>query len=233
MSKHSEVSIGARHPVHDFTFANTGAREGASGILAADVGKVAKQDDGTYWLVQSIGPLTWVEITSQGGGGGGFSFYLPNSGAATEGEVDGFRLFDFAVIGGQSIFAKISVPSTYKTGKQIKLLGGKYVTTVTSGNVFFKAITSLIVDGVGGTVMGNFTNQHTSTNVEQTVQGVSNTFDPTGDIDLTNGSGQINGQTVNPGNLLLIELIRDVANESSPAAADARLGRDSFAPTFS
>jgi len=232
MSNHSEASIGARHPIHDFTFANTAAREAAAGLDPADIGKVAKQtDDNTYWVLQNDAGIIWEELTSQGGGGGGFSFYLPDSGAANEAQDSGYRLFDFADVGGQSIFAKISVPGTYKAGKQIKLAGGKYSIVSTSGNVFYKTTTSLIESG--STVLGTFTNQHASTNSEKTVQGVASTFDEIGDIDLTDASGLINGQSVQPGDELLIELIRDVASESSTAVGDARLGRDSFAPTFS
>jgi len=233
MSNHSEVSVGARHPIHDFEFADTAAREAAAGLDSGDVGKVAKQiDDNTYWLLQDTSP-TWVEVTSQGGGGGGFSFYLPDSDAPNEGEVGGYRVFDFSNIpvDPQKIFAKISVPPTYKAGKQIKLKGGKYATVPTSGNVFFRATTSLIESG--STVLGTFSNQHASTNVEKTVQGVASTFDEIGDMDLTDADGLINGQAVNPGDELLIELTRDVPSESSTAADDARLGRDSFAPTFS
>jgi len=68
MSGHSVASLGARHPIHNWEYANTAARTGASGFVAADVGKVAKQtDDNTYWVLTVTTP-TWTQINSAGGG---------------------------------------------------------------------------------------------------------------------------------------------------------------------
>lgn len=68
MSAHSTASLGARHPIHNWEYADAAARTGASGFIAADVGKVAKQNDfNTYWVLTATAP-TWVEITVTGGG---------------------------------------------------------------------------------------------------------------------------------------------------------------------
>jgi len=56
------------HIIHAFTFADASARVGAIGLVAADVGKVAKQtDDNSYWILIDTTP-TWTDITTAGTG---------------------------------------------------------------------------------------------------------------------------------------------------------------------
>lgn len=53
------------HVVHAFTYANAAARTGATGLLPADIGKVAKQsDNNTFWVLVSDSPVTWSELTN-------------------------------------------------------------------------------------------------------------------------------------------------------------------------
>lgn len=62
MTFHSKASLRARHPIHDFLFANSTAREAGTGyaIVVDDVDKIALQeDDNSYWVLTSVGPLTW------------------------------------------------------------------------------------------------------------------------------------------------------------------------------
>lgn len=67
MSFHSLVSLGARHPIHNYEYANAAARTGASGFVATDIGKVARQlDDDSYWVLTQTTP-TWVQINAAGG----------------------------------------------------------------------------------------------------------------------------------------------------------------------
>lgn len=50
---------------YDWTYANAGARTGATGFLEDDIGRVAWQlDNDTFWMVKSvsIGVPTWVQI---------------------------------------------------------------------------------------------------------------------------------------------------------------------------
>jgi hypothetical protein len=52
------------HSIIAFVYPNAGARTGASGFEAYDVGKVALQsDDGSYWLLVTTAP-TWAQITT-------------------------------------------------------------------------------------------------------------------------------------------------------------------------
>lgn len=69
MSFHSNASLGARHPVHNYEYADATARTAASGFTASDVGKVAQQlDDESFWVLKNHSPITWAQI--DGGGAG-------------------------------------------------------------------------------------------------------------------------------------------------------------------
>jgi len=60
---HSESSLGARHPAHNYEYANAAARTGATGFVTADLYKLAVQtDDYSLWILTSTVP-TWVEIS--------------------------------------------------------------------------------------------------------------------------------------------------------------------------
>lgn len=53
----------ANHLIENWTYANAGARTGATGFVSADVGKIAYQTDtGVYYRLTAITP-TWLQIT--------------------------------------------------------------------------------------------------------------------------------------------------------------------------
>lgn len=67
MAKHSELT--SIHRIYNWTYADETAREAATGMVPADVGKLARQlDDDSLWMLTDDDPVTWVAI---GGGGGG------------------------------------------------------------------------------------------------------------------------------------------------------------------
>lgn len=69
MTFHSKASLGARHPIHNWEYADASARTGASGFTSDDLGKVARQlDNDSYWVLTDTGP-TWADISSGGGSG--------------------------------------------------------------------------------------------------------------------------------------------------------------------
>jgi hypothetical protein len=166
-----------------------------------------------------------------GAGGGGVSLnWKAGTSAPVDDFVDGLDLKAFDNTSSQEIFATLTVPQSYRTGKPITLKGAQYFCLSTTGNVFFKTVSTLINNS---SVLGTYPNQHTSTNTQTTVPGVANTISSVGDLQITNASGLINGVAVQPGNKIRIRLLRDNAAESSPAANDARLLIDGVEPTFS
>ena len=66
MSWHDAETVGSIHVPYNWTYANAAARTGASGFVAGDVGKFARQtDDNSIWMLTAITP-TWVEVGSGG-----------------------------------------------------------------------------------------------------------------------------------------------------------------------
>lgn len=63
MSLHKNITFADGHVIHSFEYANAAARTGATGLVSADVSKVAKQtDNNTYWILTAATP-TWSELT--------------------------------------------------------------------------------------------------------------------------------------------------------------------------
>jgi len=63
---HKDLELVEIHRPHAWEYANASARTGASGFVAADVGKLARQlDDNSLWMLTATTP-TWVAV---GGGG--------------------------------------------------------------------------------------------------------------------------------------------------------------------
>lgn len=82
MGFHSESGVGARHPIHNFEYADAAALAAATPV-AADIGKVAlKQDDDTFWILQDTTP-TWAQI--DGGGGATAPLTLTDDNATNNG----------------------------------------------------------------------------------------------------------------------------------------------------
>ena len=71
MTLHSIASIGARHPIHNWEYANQTDRENATGFAASDIGKVARQtDNGTFWILIDTTP-TWKSVDETDGAASG------------------------------------------------------------------------------------------------------------------------------------------------------------------
>jgi hypothetical protein len=176
---------------------------------------------------QALG-VKWAPAS--GGGGGSFIWKPINSNAPEEAILGGIDLFDFAQTDEQEIWAYVRVPATYVPGVQIVLEGLTFACSSTTGNVLFRAVTYLVQPGTS--VLGSLTNSNTSTNTQVAVNVVANTITAVGTVQLTDGSGQINGVAVAPGDQLAIQLVRKTTAEISGAANDARLLRFSGSPKF-
>lgn len=67
MARHKDVSLGARHPVHDLEFADATARTAFSAV-AADVGRVCLQlDTLKFYILADDSPLTWEVLSPAAG----------------------------------------------------------------------------------------------------------------------------------------------------------------------
>lgn len=64
MPEHQTAPLLKRHGIHNWEYTNAAARTGATGFIAADVTKWAKQlDDGSYWELTDDSPVTWAQRT--------------------------------------------------------------------------------------------------------------------------------------------------------------------------
>jgi len=53
------------HIPYNWEYADAAARTGAAGLVATDVGKLARQtDDDTLWMLVDDSPVTWVQVGS-------------------------------------------------------------------------------------------------------------------------------------------------------------------------
>jgi hypothetical protein len=69
-SLHKDLIASERHAAHSFEYADASAREGASGMLSTDVGKLARQiDDNTIWILTDDSPVTWAQVGGNQAGG--------------------------------------------------------------------------------------------------------------------------------------------------------------------
>lgn len=153
------------------------------------------------------------------GGGGSFLFELTGDISPIESELSGISLLDFDKESLMEAIALITVPSSYKPGDQIKLQNCSFFTAAAVGDVYFRADTLLIKAGDDMTALSN---NHLSVNAEVGLS-TANELLAVGDLDLTDGSGQVNAVAVASGDILLIKLFRDNTNETSSATEDARL----------
>lgn len=63
MAFHSAETAGSIHVLCNWEYADASARTGATGLVAADVGKAAKQlDNDTFWVLTNHSPVTWTQL---------------------------------------------------------------------------------------------------------------------------------------------------------------------------
>ena len=167
-------------------------------------------------------------VPAGGGGGGGSSLVWEKSGdiSPLSEYIDGIHLENFGKDDIQEVYCFITIPDSYRSGKQIKLSNGAFFLNNVSGTIKFALETTLIRPGV--TVLGSYPDKHFSTNLEVSAPTTANTLKTIGDLDLTSSTGQINGKAVIKGDMLRVRLFRDFNDESDPAIEDAKLLINNF-----
>ena len=105
---HKDMVDADNHVIHFVEYANTAARTGATGLVAADIGKVAKQtNDNTYWILTATTP-TWTEITSTAAGGG--IHPIADNTPIVKGSGDGTKEFRIEVDGFTTGVTRVMTP---------------------------------------------------------------------------------------------------------------------------
>jgi hypothetical protein len=189
------------------------------------------EDDTTYRLIGGIDNANWEEDGGGGGGGGLALIWRPSDSslAPIETYVNGVKVVLWNDTDLQSLFAQIQVPASYKAGIQIFVKGLKlYSLTATTGDVRLRTTTKLLKTGSDITTLSEHIAATATVNVPATVNEV---FEGN-DLDLTDALGEVDGEAVAPGDVLIITLLRDQPNETSTATGDIGLFIDALYPTF-
>lgn len=226
MANHYAVTGLDNHVIHSYTYANAAARLAATGFVAGDIGKSAKQTDtGTFWLLTSTSP-TWAPLGGSGGGGGGVVLMggtsLPVPVFTSEFDQD---VYKFSAGGTEAVWWRFKVPSSFTTGNQIQLFMDHYSPS-TSNTILLSAIAYLIRPGTDAN--SSTANAYTSTNAAITLSGAAN-LNRTLTLDLTDASGVINSISVLAGHSILVKIFRGTDTDT----ADVRLVANSGDPKFS
>jgi len=79
MSYHKDEVGSSLHVVNALTYADAATRLAGAGLIAADIGKIAKQTDtDRYYILLNNSPVQWSEVTAPSNGGGGVN-YISNT----------------------------------------------------------------------------------------------------------------------------------------------------------
>jgi len=154
-----------------------------------------------------------------GGGGGSFAWELNKDISPLESIVNGISTLDFDYESGMAISALLVVPSGYREGKHIAIENTSFFSEGTADNVLFKTVTTLFKAGEDVTSDVN----SNSSALTETTLSTANELLPMGIFELTDSAGKINGNIVESGDILKIELYRDIDNETSSSLEDARM----------
>lgn len=156
----------------------------------------------------------WAPIGGGGGGGGITDWIEGDNSPAPTTDTMGNRVYAYSAGLAQVLSASLLVPSTYTAGSPIKLKMPFYQPD-SSGTVLFQTVATLIRPGT--TAYNSTTNQRTSTNTAVTMSGGVANVPQSVTFDLTSTSGQINGVSLQAGDIIYVNLVRGTDTATSDA----------------
>lgn len=221
-NKFAIVANGAA--VLTFDASNYPTFAGTKGVLIP-VGTTAQRPTGASGIVRLNTDLTsfegyngtaWVNLGG-GGGGAGFQWREISGTAPVLQEEYGELVYMF---GGQltpmqELYASLKVPQSYSAGTQIRVYVSAYSPS-SSNTQLLSAQATLNIQNT--TAVDATTNQRTTTNAALTNAVAKRLRQHI--LDVTDSSGQINGQAVSAGDVIKIRLYRDNTDTDS---ADVRM----------
>jgi hypothetical protein len=154
--------------------------------------------------------------TTRGGSG-------DDVGAASSGETNGIAHWDFGPDIDTEVVATITVPSSHTGGDQLLLKNCQFFTSATTGNVRFQTECFLLRSGT--TDITSLGNPYEDTSSGVTVPGTANQLKEFGDLEITDGSGEIDSVQVAAGDKILVKLYRDTVDTLT---SDVSLIKDSI-----
>lgn len=205
---------------------NTGSGEltrinASSSPAIGDFDIVAKVGDETKQITvtnNSGGPQDLACIVIQaggasagGGGGGSLNWDEPPGSSPVAAIENGQKVFLFEAGSSNNLVAFIKIPASHSPGAQLNMNVSMY-TSSSSQNIKMETSSYLIRKNTDA--IDSVANSHASTNANITNTAPSNKLQEA-TVDLTDGSGQINSLTVQPGDMIKVELSR--GTDTDPA----------------
>lgn len=151
-----------------------------------------------------------------GGGGGGSLQWVEDADSPTPGVEYGVLHYAYGAGLTQKLKTSITVPSSYSAGDPVTLKVPAY-SSDTTGDLKMLLLTLRIRPGVDA--IYSTSNLHASTNAAITLSGATEDIPQIIEFDVTDGVGQIDSVDIEPGDLLLITLLRD----TDTSALDAKI----------
>lgn len=162
-----------------------------------------------------IGQQIFFAATGGGGGGGGGSLqWVENADSPTPLFEHQIEVYGFDAGLSQSLYTTLKVPNSYGTGSPI-LMRTEFYSSDSTGTVLFQTVSTLIRTGTDA--ISSLTNQHTSTNGAITLSGGTVNIPQAIVLDLTDGSGHINGIAVTQNDTLIVQLKRGTDSATGTA----------------
>lgn len=171
--------------------------------------KVYAKNDGNVYKKTSAGQES---LLGGGGGGGGSLQWVEAALAPVSSLQSNFLCYEFEDANDHYLYTAIRVPSGYTAGQQIKLR----ITAFAGGssNTFLMQTLSTLIR-TGTDAISSTTNQRTSTNTAITQSGATTNIPQSIVFDLSSSTGEINSVAVSGGDLILVRLTRDYANDTA------------------
>lgn len=163
----AQVVTDGIHIIHAYEYANAAARTAATGFVAAEVGKVARQlNDNTFWVLVNHSPVTWGAVTGSGGTGVGLEIKEESGTLGNKLKLNFVGPTILAVTdGGDATQANVTVKPSYVQS----VFNDLAVDTTTTSAAFVTLITQAIVIQAGSILLIHFTVGCSNSNANNTL----------------------------------------------------------------
>lgn len=154
-----------------------------------------------------------VSPLGSGGGGGGGAQWHGDADSPIESTENGEKVWEFDTTHAQKLYLFLRVPSSYLAGRQLSMYVGAYSES-TSNEWNLQAVSTLVRQNLDA--IDSVANQETNDSGDLT-NTVANQLRMM-EVNLSTATGQINGFSVSPGDLVKVELTRQAPGGTEDSA---------------
>lgn len=217
---HGTLPLGGIHQIANWTYASAGARTGAVGLVAADVGKVAWQtDDDTFWVLTDDSPVTWVALA--GGASAALAAHLADTSDAHDASAISFTpVGTIAATDAQAAIAEVASEAATATGTVASDLAAHLADATDAHDA---SAISFVPNG-----------SIASTDVQSAIQEVRDEAAAGGSGDVVGPAASVDSElalfSLTTGKLLKRATLTGIVKAASGVASAATAGTDYYAP---